>query len=181
MLKDGTKGICAIDRLCPYLVDLLRSDKESEIVRCGFSMRSQVICCKQTASIRAASLEPPQNQKFKKALCEENSTAIRVLPVAITDDHIIHGEETEIAEFPLMAALGSESDDNEAYNFFCAGSLITEDYVLTAAHCVNRKDAKPVIVRLGKVSICLNIMLYNRSVVRSFYCLTWHFMYVRVT
>lgn len=35
--------------------------------------------------------------------------------------------------------------------FQCAGALIAKNFVLTAAHCCNKKYAQPVLVRLGKV------------------------------
>lgn len=54
-----------------------------------------------------------------------------------------------------MAALGYESEGDQ-FDFNCGGTLIAEDFVLTAAHCVNRKDLKPIMVRLGKVSFVIN-------------------------
>ena len=39
---------------------------------------------------------------------------------------------------------------------FCSGSIITENFVLTAAHCVNRKNIQPVMVRVGRVSLKLD-------------------------
>lgn len=143
-LKDGTKGKCAIDRQCPYALELLKNKKANQIVRCGFSMRSQVVCCKDVAA------RPPLSPRFQKALCEGNVERAPVKPSI--EFHIINGEEAEKTEFPLMAALGYESENNEPYDFKCGGTLVSDNYVLTAAHCVNRKDLRPLIVRLGRVS-----------------------------
>ncbi|XP_060523287.1 serine protease persephone-like isoform X2 [Cylas formicarius] len=73
------------------------------------------------------------------------------------DFHIIGGEDARLGEFPHMAALGFEADDDsgEALDWrLCAASLISSKFLLTAAHCfVNTR--RPVLrkVRMGVVNL----------------------------
>uniref|UniRef100_A0A336LWU0 CSON004308 protein n=1 Tax=Culicoides sonorensis TaxID=179676 RepID=A0A336LWU0_CULSO len=59
---------------------------------------------------------------------------------------IIGGQETIPHEFPHQALLGNTNDE-----WYCGGSLISEKFVLTAAHCL--KPNRPVIVKLGMHSL----------------------------
>lgn len=51
-----------------------------------------------------------------------------------TQGLVIGGTKTKIGEFPHMAALGYRVIDG-GISFFCGGSLISEKFILTAAHC----------------------------------------------
>lgn len=61
--------------------------------------------------------------------------------------HIFSGMQAERGEFPYMVALGYENDDvdeenPDAIRYNCGGTLISSQYVLTAAHCVNNVQEK---------------------------------------
>nr|ATU82399.1 venom S1 protease 5 [Lethocerus distinctifemur] len=58
---------------------------------------------------------------------------------------IIGGQETAVNEFPFMAMLMRMGSTKP----FCGGSLITRRHVLTAAHCLYKKEASRIFVGLG--------------------------------
>ena len=68
---------------------------------------------------------------------------------------IASGDKADLGSWPWAAALGTLSNKNEM-QVVCGGTLIKENYVLTAAHCFHAGNGNPSIVRLGDVDISKN-------------------------
>ena len=48
---------------------------------------------------------------------------------------VINGDKAEVGEYPWMAALYITKDGKRRFN--CGGTLISQDVVVTAGHCVD--------------------------------------------
>ncbi|KAL3290218.1 hypothetical protein HHI36_023577 [Cryptolaemus montrouzieri] len=65
---------------------------------------------------------------------------------------IVGGAPADPGEFPFMAVLGFDSENGIEWR--CGATLISEFYIITAAHCTFSRDAnQPVVVRLGSTDL----------------------------
>uniref|UniRef100_A0A6B2EI52 Putative trypsin-like serine protease n=1 Tax=Phlebotomus kandelakii TaxID=1109342 RepID=A0A6B2EI52_9DIPT len=70
---------------------------------------------------------------------------------------IVGGEEAKPGEFPHMAVLGWDSEVvNDRVDWNCGGALISDNFVLTAAHCAQLRGTPPKYVRLGDHNLARN-------------------------
>ncbi|XP_062554878.1 venom protease-like isoform X2 [Armigeres subalbatus] len=158
---NGSPGTCR-----PYAT--CREEVQNNVQFCGHSIKGAIVCCptlKSNLENRDTITEPSQRKAVRK--CQEyrqlasRDVAAISLSLASFIAHakvptcdsitklIVGGTVTKPGEFPHMAALGWRQT-NGAVSFKCGGSLISERFVLTAAHCYEEVDGVfPSFVRLG--------------------------------
>lgn len=68
---------------------------------------------------------------------------------------VVGGVNAKENQFPHMAALGYRGSGSSV-SFGCGGSLISDRFVLTAAHCNASLNTKPTFVRLGEHDLSKN-------------------------
>uniref|UniRef100_A0A1A9W7B6 CLIP domain-containing serine protease n=1 Tax=Glossina brevipalpis TaxID=37001 RepID=A0A1A9W7B6_9MUSC len=182
-LPSYESGVCVPSKQCKFITDLyekyvdrIPSHYIDYIIRsrCSKDTEPVRICCKPEQVI--ALLEPVETvlldttAKFvedtdynRDYVSQLNTKGLNILNSLNCGDsntnRVLGGEETNLNEFPWMALLRYDSPSDE---FKCGGALITNFYVLTAAHCVRTPD--PIIgVRLGEHDLSKNVDCEERG------------------
>lgn len=146
-LRNGSNGFCLEATKCPWFLEtIVKKKKFNERVTCGFDGKIEVICCKADASnAHLADLKPGVRTRLA---CDR----VPQIDSRLTF-HIIDGVEAEEGEFPFMAALGYENEEvGKGYDYRCGASLISDNFLLTAAHCIP-KQSRPVVALLGSQTL----------------------------
>jgi len=157
---------CKLPRDCPQVVKDFKEKKIQPTI-CNFRARSLSVCCdssvKKTKPVKTLPADPVSlicgKKNIKKvfefqlgprqgdlaALLDDPPVN---LPKSFLEESVVGGNEVEENAYPWMAALGSRTP-NGGIRWFCGGSLINNNMILTAAHCVQNSGFSLDLVRLG--------------------------------
>ncbi|KAF2891880.1 hypothetical protein ILUMI_14316 [Ignelater luminosus] len=119
--------------------------------QCGYDTKPLVCCGSAGYSVPTIIFDSSQSSSNKivpmkhRLLPDRNACGIQD-----HDDRIYGGQNTTLDEFPWMALIGYKEVDGSDAGFQCGGSLISQRYVLTAAHCIKVTGLTPSKVRLGE-------------------------------
>ncbi|XP_021921296.1 venom protease-like [Zootermopsis nevadensis] len=176
IVRDFQSTCKNIDR-CQIAKDELKRGNVPSI--CGFEARVPIVCCpsvqpistEPTRSPPTAPVTPTQENTSggkSKQKCKEYSSFVytkdgvtvlvpgyeskKVSQCVAGKTLIIGGVEAEPKEFPHMAAIGYGAKNQVSWA--CGGTLISERFILTAAHCVSSADwGLAKWVRLGDLNL----------------------------
>ncbi|KAF5289870.1 hypothetical protein FQR65_LT02004 [Abscondita terminalis] len=139
---DEKIGACIPIRNCPNLYSILEQSiinpDDIEFLRqsqCGHTGSQPKVCCASSPEELINQLLPTTDQCGR-----------------ILSQRIVGGERAALDEFQWMALLQYQKRKSTGRGFHCGGALISDRYVLTAAHCILNipKGWKLVSVRLGE-------------------------------
>ncbi|XP_071538001.1 phenoloxidase-activating factor 1-like [Panulirus ornatus] len=150
---------------CQYFQDRLRRPNRDIIAEiqesvCRYERVNPKVCCPVSDSVTPTptptlptlgtrptqptpTVNPGNGEALLPASCGQSLLQLKVF----------HGEDAPLGAFPWMAILGFKPPRLEDLNWYCGGSLITERYVVSAAHCVAKNYAGGhvlTVVRLGE-------------------------------
>lgn len=150
-LKDGSNGICRKSGDCQWAIKEL-ADKtitHKDLVSCGFEGVTIIICCKEKVieKVEVAEEKEPMKSDVACSIIDQRPLELQ---------NILHVErETPVipGDFPFVVALGNYNEDTQKYQYFCGGTLISNEFVLTAASCVENEGHIPTVVKFGAISL----------------------------
>jgi hypothetical protein len=136
--------------------NVVKNDQQVlEICKFNYQDPSEtLVCCSSDDFYKSQEVKssPIQNHPLDFETCIEKYKNLRMSRDESAIVFTVNGEQVNDGEFCHSAALGWYQIDYNI-NWKCGGSLITESFVVTAAHCTNVRGENPQVVRIGDIDL----------------------------
>lgn len=144
---NGDSGQCMPFSSCSDIEQqLLTAQKSGERLTPEYASYLQKAVCGEFNNVRhfcCANNQIQHNSKVMEVLKSDNFTCGTIL-----NQRVANGYEVQLSSRPWMALLRYQSLGES--RFLCGGTLISNRYILTAAHCVYGLEDQLYEVRLGE-------------------------------
>ncbi|CAG4953649.1 unnamed protein product [Parnassius apollo] len=151
---DSTPGTCVLLQECVPLMKEIKISgspispklrRKLQLLSCGFLYEQPLVCCSTTTDDRVEVVDNGGNKHGMTDIIANGGPPdvrthpnLSLLPTqcgVIESDRIFGGNRTRLYEMPWMVLIAYDSARGTKLS--CGGTLISERYVLTAAHCVS--------------------------------------------
>ncbi|CAH0559204.1 unnamed protein product [Brassicogethes aeneus] len=179
---EGSPGTCKKILECPAAIQAIQTGVLPQ--RCSFDGSVPIICCKNPktslpdptprppvlTSRKAGEMSRKKCKEYAKYVYEKTDAVVPIIGAQPMTTYecgitavplIVGGEKAGFKEFPHMALIGYPDGNEISYR--CGGSIISEHYILTAAHCI--EDAELGAASAAAIGM-LNINDRSRQVVK---------------
>uniref|UniRef100_A0A336M5H6 CSON010334 protein n=1 Tax=Culicoides sonorensis TaxID=179676 RepID=A0A336M5H6_CULSO len=145
-LSNGQSGFCSEIKNCDNLKESFSPRLRPTV--CSYNFEGPIICCANSERNNESKDRVSVSKCNEYKTLSTVSTRSRITPKGLYFVTVVGGQSVISNEFPHMAALGFKLE-NDAVDWKCGASLISENFVLTAAHCTAFGNDKPDIVRIS--------------------------------
>lgn len=146
--KLNKNGVCVGLKFCETALNMLEKYQLPQI--CRYEEGYPIVCC--PLEERKITDRRKIYSSVSERKCNEYQEMYNKINVITVQNNIIGGKNAKLGEYPHMASLGYGAYPDILW--LCGGSLISERFILTAAHCVrNREFGEVKYAQLGDVKL----------------------------
>lgn len=153
---------CISIRRCPPLLDLLREQGRNPQVaaslrqkHCGTENGTPKVCCPQSSSSFSGGPSPSiSDQQNRNPTSSSSGDFSECGRSEKKDTRIVGGKNATLGDWPWMVGLSYRSPTNPGPDFRCGATLISRQWVVSAAHCVrNIGNYEVDFARIGDLDL----------------------------